>query len=44
MVSFCLVLSSDSGLVRVAGAQSMSRSSRMLNYINYRMRVTIQDG
>ena len=28
----------------VAVAQSMSRSSRMLNYINYRMRVTIQDG
>ena len=23
--------------------QSMSKSSKMLNYINYRMRVTIQD-
>jgi hypothetical protein len=24
--------------------QAMSRSSRMLNYINYRMRVTLSDG
>jgi hypothetical protein len=24
-------------------AQSMSKSSKMLNYINYRMRVTIKD-